>query len=113
MTSSAPRRRVRKELEATSFYHFARIIRNCGSHNFRIEYGKFDRTLPPLSWRGLTLTQETDGGPLRPEFFDWQQAWMLHIDYVAFAKELDAKLGIAPFPNHPVVPLSPAGVSWP
>ena len=47
MTSSASRRGVWKELEATSFYHFARIIRNCVSHNFRIEYGKFDRTLLP------------------------------------------------------------------
>ena len=89
-----------KDLEATSFYQFARIIRNCVSHNFRIEYGKFDRSLMPLSWRGQTLTLAMDQGPLPLEFFSWGHAWALHIDFVSFGKALDAKLGIAPYPNH-------------
>jgi hypothetical protein len=29
-----------------------------------------------------------DGGELRLDFFDWQQAWTLHMDYVAFAKQM-------------------------
>jgi hypothetical protein len=94
---------ARRELEATDFYQFARIIRNCVSHNFRIEYRKFDRSLLPLTWRGLTLTEEMDGGELPLAFFGWEQAWTLHMDYIAFAKKLDAKLSIAPYPNRPVV----------
>ena len=95
---------VMKDLKATSFYQFARIIRNCVSHNFRIEYGNFDRSLMPLSWRGLTLTLPMDGGPLPLDFFSWSHAWTLHMDYVIYARALDARLGIAPYPNHPVTP---------
>jgi hypothetical protein len=102
---------ARKELEATSFYHFARIIRNCITHNFRIEFGSFDRTLLPLNWGDRTLTQDMDGGPLPIKFFGWTEAWKLHMEYVAFAKLADAKLGITPFPYHPIVPLTrPAGL---
>jgi hypothetical protein len=95
---------VMKELRATSFYQFARVIRNCVSHNFRIEYSNFDRSLMPLSWRGLALTRAMDGGPLPLEFFGWGHAWTLHMDYVAYARALDAKLDIVPYPNHAVTP---------
>jgi hypothetical protein len=91
-------------LKGTSFYQFARIIRNCVSHNFRIEYGKFDKSLLPLSWRGQTLTLPMDGGPLPLEFFGWGHAWTMHMEYVAYARALDAKLGIVPYPNHSATP---------
>lgn len=42
-------------LRKQPWYHFARIIRNAVSHDFRFRFSKADKKLLPISWNGQTI----------------------------------------------------------
>jgi len=72
------------KFENESWYQFARIIRNCLSHNFYFEFRNYDKSLLPLSWRGLTITLAMDGKPLKLKFFGYVQTWELFQEFQNF-----------------------------
>lgn len=51
-------------LRAQLWYHPARILRNCVSHNCKFDFGPHDLRQLPLEWNGLTITAEMKGEDL-------------------------------------------------
>jgi hypothetical protein len=74
-------------LKAEDWYQFARMIRNCLSHNFKFEFNNYDRGLLPLSWKGRTIASEMDGQHLRLDFFGYVETWELFREYQNFVKD--------------------------
>jgi hypothetical protein len=69
------------------WYDFARVVRNCLSHNFLVEYrNKQDKRKLPISWRGRSFTQDMDGKPLQISFFGIDGALELFIDMRTFVE---------------------------
>ena len=68
------------------WYQFARMIRNCLSHNFRFEFRSHDKALLPVSWKGKTITREMDGSYLELSFFGYIEAWELFTEMSYFAE---------------------------
>lgn len=73
--------------KAEPWYQFARIIRNCLSHNFKFEFNNFDKGLLPVSWRDRTITSEMDGQHLKLDFFGYVETWELLREYQSFVQE--------------------------
>jgi len=69
---------------AAPWYHFARMIRNCLSHNFKFKFAGHDRTLLPVSWGSRKITVSEDGQPLRLDFFGYVETWELFQAYQSF-----------------------------
>ena len=51
-------------MTAEPWYQFARIIVNLLSHNFRLEFRPYDKSLLPVSYRDKTINEAMDGQPL-------------------------------------------------
>lgn len=68
-------------LKAESWYQFARMIRNCLSHNFRFEFNNYDKTLLPVSWGARTIEEGMDGAPLELKFFGYVESWELFSEF--------------------------------
>jgi hypothetical protein len=68
------------------WFHFARIIRNCLSHNFKFEFRKQDRKLLPVRWKNKSITAAMDGGYLELSFFGYVETWELFTEMDGFAK---------------------------
>jgi len=71
-------------LKAQPWFHFARIIRNCLSHNFRFEFNSYDKSFLPLSWNRRTIESSMDGQHLKLEFFGYPEAWDLFTEFHTF-----------------------------
>ena len=69
-----------------SWYSFARMIRNCLSHNFKFEFSKYDRSLLPVTWHGRTIHASMDGEHLALAFFGYVESWELFRDYQKFVE---------------------------
>ena len=54
--------------KAETWYQFARMIRNCLSHNFRFEFNKYDKNVLPVSWNRRTIDSTMDGKHLELNF---------------------------------------------
>lgn len=67
------------------WFQFARIIRNCISHNFQFEFTPYDKGLLPVAWKGKTITLALDGQPLPLSLFGYVEAWELFSEFKAFA----------------------------
>ena len=63
------------------WYQFARMIRNCLSHNFRFEFKKYDKSLLPVSWKNRTIDSTMDGKHLELIFFGYVETWELFTEY--------------------------------
>ena len=70
------------------FYQFARMIRNCLSHNFRFEFNKYDKTLLPVNWKGRNITATMDRSYLELTFFGYVETWELFAEMLAFVKDI-------------------------
>ena len=68
------------------WHQFARMIRNCLSHNFKFEFNKYDRGLLPVSWGKQTITIDMDGQHLKLDFFGYVETWELFQEYEQFVK---------------------------
>ncbi len=51
-------------LKAEGWFEFARIVANCLSHNFRLEFRPYDLTCLPVSYNGVTIDSSFDGQPI-------------------------------------------------
>ena len=51
-------------LKRAPWYQFLRMVRNSLSHDFNLNFRRHDKTLLPVSWSGLTITEEMDGKEL-------------------------------------------------
>jgi hypothetical protein len=72
-------------LTAQLFYQFARMIRNCLSHNFIFLFNRYDRTLLPVNWKGKNITSAMDGTYLELSFFGYVETWELFAEMQIFA----------------------------
>lgn len=70
-------------LEKESWHHFARILVNSMSHNFRFEFRKYDKILLPVSYKDVEITKSMDGKPPR---FQLQVLIQLVDEIMEFAK---------------------------
>lgn len=70
--------------KAEPWYQYARIIRNCLSHNFRFEFNRHDKTFLPVAWKNRTIDSTMDGKNLKLEFFGYVETWELFIEYQGF-----------------------------
>lgn len=48
-------------LKANTWFGFARIVANCLSHNFRLEFRPYDLSGLPVSYKGVTIDSSLDG----------------------------------------------------
>ena len=72
--------------KAEPWYQFARMIRNCLSHNFRFEFNKYDNVLLPVSWKARTITSAMEGQHLKLAFFGYVETWELFREYQYFVQ---------------------------
>lgn len=80
--------RLSKQMEATPWFHFARVIRNAISHNFHFQYGNYDKTLLPIIWNGITLSPDMEGKPLTYASLWHKKGYELFLEMRTFAEEL-------------------------
>lgn len=73
--------------KAEPWYQFARMIRNCLSHNFKFEFNKHDKGLLPVSWKARTITSAMDGQHLELGFFGYVETWELFREYQSFVQD--------------------------
>ncbi len=72
--------------KAERWYQFARIIRNCLSHNFKFEFSAYDKRLLPVTWKARTITLEMDEQPLEVSFFSYVEVWELFEEFQGFVE---------------------------
>lgn len=77
------------KFKAEPWYQFARMIRNCLSHNFKFEFRNYDKSLLPVNWESRTIDASMDGNHLELIFFGYVETWELFAEYQAF---VDTKL---------------------
>ena len=70
--------------KAEPWYQFARMIRNCLSHNFRFEFNKYDNSLLPVSWKNRTIDSTMNDKHLELIFFGYVETWELFTEYQDF-----------------------------
>jgi len=75
-------------LKSQPWYQFARLIRNCISHNFNFGFTAYDRGLLPVTWKVRTITAAQDGQPLPLSFFGYVEAWELFKEFDTLARSV-------------------------
>ena len=75
-----------KTFKSQNWYEFARMIRNCLSHNFKFQFNKYDKSLLPLSWNNKTIDISLDNTHLQLSFFGYVEAWELFGELYSFVK---------------------------
>ena len=51
-------------LERMPWFHFARMIANCVSHDFNFRFGRFDLKCLPVTYGGVTIDKSADNQPV-------------------------------------------------
>jgi len=74
-------------LKSEVWYQYARMIRNCLSHNFQFEFNRYDKSILPVSWKARTIDISMDGQPLKLNFFGYVESWELFMEYQAFVRD--------------------------
>jgi hypothetical protein len=75
------------ELKRADWYWFARMIRNAVSHNFHFDF-KHDKDKLPVTWNGVTLTEDLQGTPITYKSFWHKPGYELFLEMKAFAATL-------------------------
>ena len=68
-------------LKSASWYQFARLIRNCISHNFKFVFNEYDKGILPVSWKNRTIETNFNGKYLELKFFGYVETWELFVEY--------------------------------
>jgi hypothetical protein len=76
------------DFHATDWYEFARIVHNTVSHNFCFHFSKNDRNRLPITWHGISLTENLDGKLMTCEFLWHKLGYELFLEMRAFAEVL-------------------------
>ncbi|MBW3583358.1 MAG: hypothetical protein KY455_09700 [Euryarchaeota archaeon] len=74
-------------MQTEPWYQFARLIRNCLSHDFRFVFNERDKAKLPISWRNRTITNNHQHQHLTLDFFGYVETWDLFSEFHAFAVE--------------------------
>lgn len=74
-------------LKSEVWYQFARIIRNCLSHNFKFEFNNYDKNLLPIKWKNHIITVALDGQHLELNFFGYVETWELFQEFQDFVEK--------------------------
>jgi hypothetical protein len=74
-------------LQAEPWYQFARMIRNCLSHNFRFGFNAYDKKKLPQTWKAKTIAVSMDDQPLELAFFGYTETWEMFREFEEFAKQ--------------------------
>jgi hypothetical protein len=74
-------------VKSQSWYQFARLIRNCISHNFQFAFRPYDESILPVTWGSRTMVATMQGQPLPLNFFGYVEAWELFKEFHAFATD--------------------------
>jgi hypothetical protein len=85
---AATRRHLVETFHAAPWYEFARLVRNAVSHNFRFDFSERDKHRMPITWHGITLTENLDGRPMNYEFFWHRPGYELFLEMRGFAEVL-------------------------
>ena len=80
--------RLVEKMKAAPWFHYARIVRNAISHNFHFQYGKHDKKLLPVTWNGITLSQEMQGQAITYESLWHKRGYELFLEMRIFAEAL-------------------------
>ncbi len=72
--------------ESQQWFQFARIIRNCLSHNFKFQFNNHDKSLLPISWKNRTIDISLANTHLQLSFFGYVEAWELFDEMNLFVK---------------------------
>ncbi len=72
------------KFKAEPWFQFARMIRNCLSHNFKFEFREYEKRLLPVSWKSRTIDVSMDGNHLELKFFGYVETWELFTEYQTF-----------------------------
>ena len=75
-----------KKLYSEPWFQFARIIRNCLSHNFKFKFKDYDRRFLPVTWKTKTITADMHGQHLDLNFFGYVEMWELFVEYQNFVE---------------------------
>lgn len=67
------------------WYQFARMIRNCISHNFHFHFTPHDLRHLPATWNGRTIDALLDKKPLAIAFLGYDGTWELFRELEEFA----------------------------
>jgi len=70
------------------WYHFARILRNCVSHNFRFEFTNSDKKILPVSYKGKTIDINMDNTDMHLSFFGQSDIWELFCEMGSFVNNV-------------------------
>lgn len=77
---------VMPQLRAQPWYQFARIIRNCLSHDFHFRFNKHDLKNLPVSWEGKEINASLNDADLPSDFLDPHTTWALFCEMTAFVQ---------------------------
>jgi hypothetical protein len=76
------------QMQAESWYKFARMIRNSLTHTQHWRFQSRDLSRLPVTWRGKTIDTSMNGQELSFEFYDWWDGCELWHEMYAFAESL-------------------------
>jgi hypothetical protein len=85
---AAPGHQLVQRLQKSPWYQFTRLVRNAVSHNFRYDFRDSDKKRMPITWRGITLTEDWHGKPITYETFWHKPGYELFLEMRAFAEAL-------------------------
>ncbi|MHA1703926.1 MAG: hypothetical protein ACTSWK_16855 [Promethearchaeota archaeon] len=69
------------------WYQFARILRNCLSHECKFRFNDYDKSLLPVGWKNKIINLDLDDTFLQLSFFGYVDAWELFNEMNLFVKD--------------------------
>ena len=85
---AVPGQHLVNTLQKCPWYQFARLVRNAISHSFRYDFKEADKRRLPITWRGITLTEDLNGKPITHETFWHKPGYELFLEMRDFAVAL-------------------------
>jgi len=77
------------ELTQQPWYHYARFVRNCLSHDFLLHYNYYDKTILPVTYHNAEFTLEMENKNIPPESCNHNHAFLLYNDMIDFIESLE------------------------
>jgi hypothetical protein len=77
---------VGQVLKSSSWYEFARIVRNAISHDFHFQFKTHDQTLLPVRYGGVTIDSSLDGKDMPGSILPPGLAFDLYQEFVRFVE---------------------------
>ena len=91
--NSDPTQHLVQKMKETRWYEYAKMVRNAISHNFHFQFCEHDKKILPVTWNGITLSQEMEGQPITYESLWHKRGYELFLAMRTFAKTLRNRNG--------------------